>query len=344
MEFKRLTDQHLHDQIIQKIYQPDPNDLGASPEDFLACLRKASAVFINGKSAEKTRAVCTLLHGNEPSGVRAIYDYLKSNAVFIIASVEAASCEPVFSNRMLPGKRDLNRCFNGPFDDEQGLLARAILELVHEIKPECLVDLHNTSGSGPAFGVAITEDQDHLALTSLFTNDLIVTDLRLGALMELSEQDVKTVTIECGGANDPSSQIIATEGLHRFLSSKRVLADAAEGYPVNVYHNPVRLETKNAFEVAYEDNPNPKAVLTLPSQAEKFNYGTLTKDESIGILGNEGFSALTAKDQRGREHIDAFFEARDGGLYPRHPIKVFMVTKNPLIAKTDCLFYFISVS
>ena len=326
---------------------------GQDVEKFLSKLGGPSAIFIKGQDTSRTRAVCTLLHGNEPSGTEAIFHFLKSgetpryNALFIIASVSAASTPPLFSHRMLPGKRDLNRCFRAPFEDAQGLLANAILSLVHEVKPECLIDIHNTSGSGPAFGVAITEDQDHLALTSLFTNDLIVTDLRLGALMELSERDVPTVTIECGGAKDRSSAIIAQEGLHRYLLSEEVLASKSSDkthrdYPVNIYHNPIRLETKGDAEVAYENALNPNAVITLPEQAEKFNYGMLTKDECIGTLDNQGFEALTARDHIGQERLCEHFKERDGKLYPKYPIKVFMVTTNAMIARTDCLFYFIA--
>lgn len=320
--------------------------LGGSTEQFLKNLGGASAIFIEGENTGTTRVLCTLLHGNEPSGARAVYDYLDSahrpctNAVFIIASVQAATTEPFFSNRMLPGKRDLNRCFTPPFDDGQGQLAEQILKLLNELKPECIIDMHNTSGSGPAFGVAIKEDNLHIALTSLFANDLIVTDLRLGALMELSEQDVPTVTIECGGANDQSSQIIAQEGLQRLLTAKTIFEDNGESYPVKIYHNPIRLETTGDAEVAYGE-PSENAVITLPAQAEKFNYGTLTKDERIGVLSKTGFKQLSAKDHLGNERLTDFFIEREGGLYPIHPLKVFMVTNNPFIARTDCLFYFI---
>lgn len=336
------------DHLLNIIHNPDPQDLGETPEAFLAWLGAASAIFIKGQDTSCTRAVCTLLHGNEPSGTQAVFHYLKSqaiprvNALFIIASVDAAATEPSFSHRMLPGKRDLNRCFRAPYKDEQGQIAKAILDLVHTLQPECLIDIHNTSGSGPAFGVSITGDRDHIALTSLFTNDLIVTDLRLGALMELSESDVPTVTIECGGAKDHSAHIIAHEGLHRYLSSETVLARADNDYMVNIYHNPIRLETIDEAEVAYAEDPNEKAVITLSAQAEKFNYGTLTVDECIGTLAGEGFKKLTAKDYLGHECIQDFFEERDGGLYPRRPLKVFMVTTNPFIARTDCLFYFIA--
>jgi hypothetical protein len=50
---------------------------------------------------------------------------------------------------------------------------------------------------------------------------------------------------------------------------------------------------------------------------------------------------ITAKDQRGVEHIEEFFEERAGRLYAKHYMKIFMATTSSLIARTDCLFYFI---
>ncbi|MEH6451665.1 MAG: succinylglutamate desuccinylase/aspartoacylase family protein [Psychromonas sp.] len=335
--------------FLNYMENPNPDDLGGTVEDFLNYLGKASAILLKGDDSTRTRAVCTLLHGNEPSGVKAVFKYLKSkqtplvDTLFIIASVEAAMTPPFFSQRMLEGKRDLNRCFSPPFDDHEGHVANAILSLITQVNPECLLDIHNTSGSGPAFAVAIIEDQRHVALASLFSNDLIVSDLRIGALMEISEKDGLTViTIECGGAQDTSSQIIADEGLFRYLSSEYVMGEENEDYPVNIYRNPIRLETQGQAEVAYYPEQNHNAAITLPEQADKFNYGMLTKDESIGYLGPAGITALSAKDYLGKERLHEFFKAHNGKLYPRHPLKVFMVTTNPFIAKTDCLFYFIA--
>jgi hypothetical protein len=112
--------------------------------------------------------------------------------------------------------------------------------------------------------VSIKDDADHGAITSLFSNDLIVTDLRLGALMELSESDVITVTIESGGVKDYSSGIIASEGLNRFLSAEHVLAQPDIDYRVNTFHNPICLETRDDGKVAYQDEIDESAVITLP--------------------------------------------------------------------------------
>lgn len=335
-------------QTLKQIHQPDRSLLGDSLESFLNNLAGPSVIFLEGKDSTRTRAVCTLLHGNEPSGIQAIYRYLDEgivpavNAVFIIGSIQAALTEPLFSHRMLAGVRDLNRCFKPPFNDEPGMTASAILDLLHTLKPEALVDLHNTSGSGPAFGVAIKGDADHRALTAIFTNDLIVTDLRLGAIMEFSERDVPTVTIECGGAGDASAAFVAQEGILRYLSADTIRAEEGMAYPVNIFHNPIRLELKPGGRAAYDQSKQEHVDITLPENAERLNYGMVPHEEPLAFLGEQGLAMLTAKDHLGQERLGEFFEAHDGRLYSKHPIKLFMVTTNADIAASDCLFYFIS--
>ncbi|WP_250656884.1 succinylglutamate desuccinylase/aspartoacylase domain-containing protein [Alkalimarinus coralli] len=333
--------------MLKIIHNPDKSLFGSSVESFLHRLSGPAAIFVEGKDRSRTRAVCTLLHGNEPSGIYAIHQYLLAgttpavNALFIIGSVKAALAEPVFSHRTLPDMRDLNRCFKPPFEDQQGEVAGAILQLIHSVKPEALIDLHNTSGSGPAFGVSINDDADHLALTSLFTNDLIVTDLRLGAIMEISEADVPTVTIECGGASDASAKFVAQEGISRYLAAESVYADPGLDYRVNIFRNPIRLELEAGSYAAYANVKQLDADITLPENAERLNYGMVPHEEPLAYLSDKGLSVLTAKDHDGNERLHEYFECRGDQLFSINPIKLFMVTTNAEIAASDCLFYFI---
>ena len=183
------------------IRNPPAADMGSNVEAFLEDLGGPTCFFLEGEDSTRTRALVTLLHGNEPSGAIALFRWLQScqrpavNVVCIVASVAAALEPPLFSHRMLPRARDLNRCFRPPFDDAQGALAEEILEILHMHHPEAVVDMHNTSGSGPSFGVCTHMDRQHDALVSLFTQRLIVSDLGLGALMEISEHSYPTVTV-----------------------------------------------------------------------------------------------------------------------------------------------------
>ena len=110
-------------------------------ESFLRGLDGPACLFLSGQDSGHTRALVTLLHGNEPSGAMALHRWLQSgqhpavNVVCIVASVAAALAAPLFSHRMLPRARDLNRCFRPPFDDAQGALAEEILEILPASNP-----------------------------------------------------------------------------------------------------------------------------------------------------------------------------------------------------------------
>ena len=195
-----------------------PDDL----HQFLQMLGGPSKIWISGRYPDRTRAIVTLLHGNEPSGVKALHRFLKegvepyTNILVLLGSVEASLIEPVFRHRYFPGTRDMNRCFNPPYHDAPGRIAQSILALLEAHRPEAVIDIHNTSGSSPDFGVVTQEDSYHESLVALFTKKLVVSQLRLGSLMEQTRVDRPVVTVECGGAQDLGSEFIAYRGLLRY--------------------------------------------------------------------------------------------------------------------------------
>jgi hypothetical protein len=313
--------------------------------DFLHQLGGPTALFIPGKNPSRTRALTTLLHGNETSGAKAIHRWLKTgakpevNALLCILSVQTALTPPLFSHRHLPEIRDLNRCFRAPFTDPAGMLAARLLDLLRLYRPESLIDMHNTSGKGPAFGVATYLDDNHQSLIRIFGDQLIVTDLRLGALMELGDADFPTVTIECGGSDEPPSDQLAYSGLSCYLERHDVF-DLTEP-AIDLYYHPLRLELTPESSVCYSDQPQRQIALTMPRLADQLNRRVLDTETPIGWLGPDGLEALSARDGAGHNQISHFFVARHQQLFARRPLKLFMVTTNPEIARSDCLFYFV---
>ncbi len=330
---------------IQFLRNPEPARI---PADFLAFLRKLGGptlIVLDGEERERTRAMATLLHGNEPSGARAIHQWLlggrrpRTNLLCLVASVHTALHEEAFRHRFMPGQRDQNRCFRPPFDDAPGHIAGHFLELLQQHRPECLLDLHNTSGFGPAFGVVPHEDLAHEAIVSRFCSHLIVTDLRLGSLMEISGSPCPAVTVECGGARDPVADRIAREGLERYLMDEDVMGTLAGERRLDVYHHPVRLELEPGASIAYCDEPLPGMDFTVAPALEHCNFGGAGPDTPIGWLGEGGTAALRVRNARGEDVLAQYFTARDGRLYPSQKLRLFMVTTNPQIALSDCLLY-----
>lgn len=318
---------------------------GETVEAFLRFLGGSSLILIPGKDRRRTRAVCTLLHGNEPSGTIALHRYLKSgqvpavDLVCFVGAVETAQHEQLFRYRHLPGVRDMNRCFRPPFEDVPGQVAERLLQLLAQHRPECVIDIHNTSGAGPAFGVVAHEDSQHEALVCLFTKHLVVTDLKLGALMELSQPDCPIVTIECGGAGDPRADQVAYEGLVQYASRERVLG-LRKGTHLELYHSPARLELAPGASLAFATRAVAGVDLTVPPDLERFNFGTAPVGTFIGWLdGAHSRERITARNGTGKDRFDEWFRVEDKRLLTTQPLKLFMVTHRQDIALSDCLFY-----
>ena len=327
-------------------HKPAPEQLGATVLEFLKILAGPVCLVIPGRDASRSRFLVTLLHGNEPSGATALHRWLSSDRNIpavdiycVVMNIEAALASPSFGLRQLPQYRDLNRCFREPFADAPGRLARSLLALIHRVQPEALIDIHNTSGMGPSFGVAVYYDRKHDALVSLFTERLVITDLRLGALMELSEREVPTVTIECGGAQDPESHLIAYDGLMRYITAKKLFSAEHCAWPIDVLHNPVRLELDPGLVIAYAEHSLDDVDICLRADIENFNFGEVNADTPLGWITTDAWLRIRVVNSRGENLRDDYLRCDRGRLYPATRLKLFMITLNPDIALSDCLFY-----
>jgi hypothetical protein len=331
---------------FQFLRDPKAAIAGDNPEEFLRNLGGPACLLFSGRDKTRTRALVTLLHGNEPSGLLGLRRWMRLgeqpavNLLCIVASAHAALEPPAFSHRMLPRARDLNRCFRPPFEDEQGRLAEEILEILHLHRPEAVVDMHNTSGSGPSFGVCTHLDRQHDALVSLFTRRLIVSHLNLGALMETSDVDCPTVTVEVGGRLDEEAHLLAFEGLRRYASAERVLATEHEtDWGLEVLKDPIRLELQHGVTLAYGEKPRAGHDITLRADIEHHNFGSVDSCTPLGWITGDPQGLFRATDATGRCAVAELVRSERGDLFPARDLKLFMITTNATIAQTDCLFY-----
>ncbi|MGC3872115.1 hypothetical protein ACPF7Z_02460 [Halomonas sp. GXIMD04776] len=316
---------------------------------WLASLGGPFWIVLTGDDDRRCRVVTTLLHGNEPSGLLALHRWLaerprpRTRLAVLVANVAAALAPPLFTQRFVPGERDLNRCFQPPFDDVSGALAQAITHDIAAWAPECVIDLHNTSGKGPSFAVATRRDPRLERLAGRFCDQLIVTDFRLGSLMEIPLihpplADCPILTLECGGARDPAAVEVASAVYHR-LAEWPDLAALPSTPNLDVLIHPLRVELAPDAGIAYAREPEPGTGVTLWARIDAHNRGVTPPDTCLGWLGDGGLANLQARDARGIERIAELLCERDGRLYTRRPLRLFMATTNAEIARSDCLFY-----
>ncbi|WP_412537665.1 hypothetical protein [Marinobacter sp. MIT0238] len=91
--------------------------------------------------------------------------------------------------------------------------------------------------------------------------------------------------------------------------------------------------------IEYRLTPSGHADLTFPPDIEHRNFGIVSPDEPLGWVGQKGLNVLTAISHNRTENMEQVLKIRDGQIYPAQALKTFMITTNPVIAKSDCLFY-----
>lgn len=331
---------------LRLIDDPDRAAVGATAHEFLKWLGGPSLMRIAGRDPSRRRALAVLLHGNEPSGLVALHRFLVSGSVpavelhVFVGAVEAALAEPRFAHRMLPGRRDLNRCFVPPFADRDGSLALEALNHLLALDCECLVDLHNTTGETPPYGIMTVRDRVHLGLISLFGKRAILSDIRLGTLIEAFDHVAPAVTIECGRAFDPASDAVAIRGLEHYamLDTPPIEGEHEEivelGDPIRVMLN---RDTRVAFGAGAVDGVD----LTFKAELDQHNFEMVDAGACLGWI-QSGRWPLDARDARGAQRSTELFYADDGILRARRAMMPIMVTTDATVAAEDCLCYVVS--
>jgi len=315
---------------------------------FLRWLGGSSLLRVPGRDRTRTRVVSTLIHGNEPSGLRAVQRWLRSAAVpatdvvFWIAAVATAQGPPLFAHRALPGREDLNRCFGsaGPRTPARALAAEALARVCAS-KPEALVDLHNNTGHNPAYAVGCRPERIELGLTSLFGRHFVHSDLQLGSLVEATSALFPSVTIECGRAGDPVADDNASRGLRALLALEAL--DALPAHPaVDVLVDPLRVELRGEASLAIGDARRNDVALTVAADIDRHNFQRLERGTVLGWLHERDDWPLEVLDREQRDRSRDYFEASAGRLVVRQPFVPIMVTTDPAIARSDCLWYIVT--
>lgn len=324
-------------------HEPDRADLGENHVDFLERLGGPTWITVDGMDNDRGRAIVTLLHGNEPSGLKAVHHILKSGIKpatrlgIFIASVDAALKPPVLSHRFLPDEQDLNRCFNPPYSTDQRKLACALLNKLMDFEPEAVIDAHNTSAHSEPFGVAVNDSPNLLLLTGMFTRKLVVMDLSLGTLIEQQGGFGPTVTIEFGGVMDPGADRIARDTLTDFVARRELFGE--DTLPMTVLRHPHRLEIETDCNLHYSSSVQEDADITIVNTIDQLNFVRVEAATPIGWTGKRGLDVLRMTSIDGEDLVNDYFRAQDGLIVTRCPMIIFMATTDAYIARKDCLLY-----
>jgi hypothetical protein len=322
-----------------------PEEVPADLRGFLENLGAPTVISVPGRDATRTRVVSTLLHGNEPSGLHAVHRFLRSgttpavNVLFFIAAVRTALEPPGFAHRFLAGRVDLNRCWRGGGTERTRRFAAEVLQILREARPESLIDIHNNTGHSPAYGVGPATGPKELELAAFFSNRFVRNDLNLGTLVEATQHEFPSISVECGRAGDELANENAWMGLEPYLITDRVSDSPLVKRPMILYSDPVRVEIRKGVELAFADAPVAGTDFTVAKDIDRHNFEWLAPGTAIGWLAPNVERPLVALDDTGKDVAEEFFALRDGVVETRRAMIPIMMTTTRRSALDDCLFY-----
>lgn len=344
------SEQAIPLRILEREIELPKERVPSTAEKFLELLAVPTLISVRGHDTSRTRIVSTLLHGNEPSGLRAIRNWLATgnvpavNTLLLIGAVRTALIPPGFAHRFLPGRVDLNRCWFPPHTGRAGAFAGEVLRLFEQAGPESLIDLHNNTGHNPPYGVSPRVGPQELSLVAYFADRVVHSPLRLGTLVEATQADFPSVTIECGRSGDSIADATALAGLERYLHDHRAEHLAASPPSMEILSNPQRVTVRDGVDLAFGEGPVTNAEFTVARDIDRHNFERLEPNVAIGWLAAGADWPIEVIGSDGRDISRELFSLREGALETRRAVTPIMMTTNHRNALDDCLFYLVDPS
>ena len=327
--------------------------LEGSDEDILvelagkpALIRIPAAATVAGPRA---RLVACLMHGNEPSGYRAVVDVLRRQDEFpfdlwvLIGNVRAATQDGWYAHRYLDDQEDFNRIWDGgPATTRMRRCARSILAELGYADLEAAVDLHNNTGQNPFYAILPEPSPEGMRLAALCADTLLKWNLRAHTLMEALSHRCPAAAVECGLPHLSEGTVFAKGVLQRFLDADGFTVPSGEAAPrpgrilQTVHRVTVRPEVAFTFGTDIDETTD----LAIIPGLDAHNFWTLPAGETIGHIDPGAAMPLLATDRAGRDVTGRLFYAtEDGRLIVTEDTTPVMMTTTVVQTRRDCLFY-----
>jgi hypothetical protein len=326
--------------------------LEGSDEDVLVSLAgKPALVRIPAAGTAPTpsaRLIACLMHGNEPSGYRAILEVLRRGERFpfdlwvLIGNVRAATQDGWYAHRYLDDQEDFNRVWDvGPTTTRMRRCAAEILAELRSANLEAAIDLHNNSGQNPYYAILPAPSPEGLRLAGLCADTMLQWRLRAFTLMEALTDLCPTVAIECGLPHLPEGTAFASGVIHRFLAAVGFAGSAGDDIrPRRIVEMQHRVTVRPEVTFAFGGVVDEETDLVIVPGLDGYNFEVLPAAHTIGHIDVGAAMPLCATDMAGLDVTDAYFRTTpDGRVITTEDVTPVMMTTTVVQTRRDCLFY-----
>jgi len=322
------------------------NEIDTYPEAFLNCkpdelyglLGRPTLIHLQGDRPEPL-FICTLLHGNETTGIYALQQLLKKyshsglprSVSIFIGNVEAAAQ----GQRRLDRQADYNRIWPGTHEHflAEAHAMQQVTDSMRQRQVFASIDIHNNTGRNPHYGCINKLDHRYLALAGMFSNTVVYFTTPKGVQSAAFAELCPAVTLECGQPGEASGVSHALRYLEACLQLEDIPPHVHEH--INLYHTVARVTIPEGYSFGFADD----ATINLLPEIENYNFIDLQPGTPMAKFEPDSSAYLEAWGEDDRELGREFFDYRDDCILLKKHVMPSMLTVNTTIIRQDCLCY-----
>ena len=320
---------------------PPKGFLELLPNELYKVLPGPSLIRFQGKE-NNPLFLATLLHGNEPTGIRAIQKLIKKYQTVgkslprrldvFVGNVEAAKT----NERRFAQQPDYNRVWNGGSLPEH-CLAREVLDFVKSSGAFASIDIHNTSGKNPHYSCINRLDAPFVNLAHLFSQTLVYFTRPKEVLSNAMAEFCPSMTIEAGQPSDPYGVQHVYEFIEKCLNLKQIPPNWDGKEDLYVYHTIAQVRVPKNSRIGFHTDSRDKDFCFI-GDLDQQNFSELQENSLIGWRYNPKLK-LSVVDEEDKEVESRFIEYKDTEIRLKRAIVPSMFSTNVRIVHQDCLGY-----
>ena len=315
--------------------------LDVSHQDIHIILPSPALIELPGKHSDPL-FVSILLHGNEPSGFKAMQLLLKKylnkelprSLALFIGNVYAAK----HNLRRLDTQPDFNRIWPGTelTDSTEAELVAQVFSLMRKRKVFASIDIHNNTGMNPHYACINRLENRFFQLAALFGRLVVYFHRPKGVQSAAFAEICPAVTLECGRPDQEQGVTHALEFLDSCLHLSEFPQQQVRPQDIDLFHTVAQVKIAENINFSFDKTD---ADLLLDKDIERLNFSEIKPGTYLGTVNNGAGMPLFAHDESGNNVTDNFFRLEEGRLQLTRPSMPSMLTLNERVIKQDCLCY-----
>jgi succinylglutamate desuccinylase len=334
MESVNAMNLHIIDEIPNRL-------LDVSPAELHQVLPGPTLLRIPGDK-EPPLFICTLLHGDEPTGFLAVQQLLNHytkqekplpRSVWLFLGNVAAARDNV---RHLPGQPDFNRMWKGgPLPEHR--LVEQLLAILKSHKPFAGIDIHNTSGQNPHYACVNKLDGPFIGLGKLFSPMIVYFTRPEEVISRALAEFCTAITVESGLARDPFGVDHVLDFLEQCLALDSIPTNTSTPAEPKVYHSIARIEVPDNCRIGFGEACR-KTDFNFIENLESMNFVEQAENTLVGWRRNPDLK-LVVVDEQGQDVSEGFISYMNGEIRLIRSVVPSMFTTFAPNVLDDCLGY-----